>query len=175
MKQGSDRGYTLVELVVVMAVIGATFYVVLPRLSAALVADPLRDTVRYLSQTTSDLRAKAVLTQQRQILFVDLDNNRLFTGGQPSSGPSVKRPAPEKAYALGADLSLTGLHLPQRQRLASGAVPVCFHPQGHSDQVIIHLARADGQRFSLYINPFLPEIEIRSGLMDYADLLAGGQ
>jgi len=168
---GSTKGYTLIELVVVMAVIGATFYMVLPRLSAALIADPLRETAGYVSQTAADLRARAMASQQRQMLWVDLDNNRLFTGAQTSDQTLARQSLPQKAFGLGEDLRLAGLRFPRQQRATGGTVPVCFHHQGHSDQVIIHLSRVDGRGFSLYINPFLPGIEVYPGHIDYADLL----
>lgn len=150
-----------------MAVIGATFYVVLPRLTAAFVDDPLRDTLRYLTTASAELRAKAVASQTRQVLNVDIIANRLFVTQQ--ANPSPARPEAPHAFALGADLHLAAVLYPQKGRVSTGVAPICFHRQGHADQAMIQVAGADGRRFSFYIDPFLPAVKVYSGHVDHPD------
>jgi hypothetical protein len=155
--------------VVVMAVIGATFYLVLPRLTAAVVQDPLRDTVRYFSVQSQNLRSSCVATKTPRAIYVDMESNRLFTGAinPPQANPSRAL----DAFALGSDLRLAGVLFPQKSRQTSGTALICFHRQGHADQAIVHVAAADGRRFSLYLDPFLPGIKVYPDFIDYQDLL----
>ena len=69
------KGYTLIELIVVIILIGLIFSITAPRFQAAVLTDNLKSTTRNLIGKINELRTEAVQKQETQVLCFDLESN----------------------------------------------------------------------------------------------------
>ena len=161
-----SRGFTLIELMVVMLLITIMFAVTIPRLDGAILQDPRKKTTRWLMSTVSALRAAAIEKQKSQILVLNLDENRLWTtdAEMDEKGQSV---AAEKAFALPGGIRIMEVQFPGKKRVGSGNATVVFYPGGYSDQAAINLESGDAERFAYRVEPLLPKIKVVEEWISY--------
>ncbi len=148
------RGFTLLEVMVVLALAALTLVFTVPRLGLAPVTDPGLRAARWILTTVESLKRSAVVEQRVYTLHVDVPSNRLWVTREAEAGD---RPAP----AVGGGLELAG-----RARLLGAACPgsgqaaetgaaIRFFPQGHSDPATIDLTVDGDRRLSFRVEPFL--------------------
>ena len=92
----SERGFTLIELTMVILVIGIVGALVLPRFGGLLDRQQMRRTVNVVRGMVRQLHAKAALTKRVYRLTFDLDEQQLsvcFLESLPASGPEDVTPA----------------------------------------------------------------------------------
>ena len=68
-----QRGYTLIEISVVIVLVGVIFLLAIPRVQDTVTNDRMRSAVRNLSGAARDLKASAVREQVDHYLHLDLD------------------------------------------------------------------------------------------------------
>jgi prepilin-type N-terminal cleavage/methylation domain-containing protein len=71
-------GYTLLELIVVMALIGIVFFFAVPRFEGSFFVDDAKQSSRWLIGKLQALREEALRTRRQQVLHIDLDGNRIW-------------------------------------------------------------------------------------------------
>src|SRR4030043_1520898 len=67
-----DRGYTLIELAVVVLLIGMMLYLAVPRVQDSLLDDDLKATTRRFIGAARELRSESVREQTDYILHIDI-------------------------------------------------------------------------------------------------------
>lgn len=77
------RGFTLIELVVVLALGAMVLLVLSPRLEALLDAVRYRSVVQDTLRTLERARMQAVIQGQRSVVSVDVAQRQLLVAGQP--------------------------------------------------------------------------------------------
>jgi len=148
-------GFTLIELVVVTTLIALMLFVAIPRFRSLLATDDIRTVSRWLLAEVPLLKNTAVSLQQDVALNIDLDTGRMWVT-HAEMNDEQRRAAAEKGYKPPEAVQIRDVEFARGDTRTSGQVAVSFYRQGYSDQVIIHLADADGRIFSLKIEPFQP-------------------
>jgi general secretion pathway protein H len=114
----SSRGFTLVELMVVMVIIALVMGLVATSLSSSISSAEARAASRKLVASLRYTRARAILDKKEQVLLVDIDNRSYKAPGRKQIN------LPE-----GVDLTVTTA----RSELTSEAVAgIRFFPDGGS-------------------------------------------
>jgi general secretion pathway protein H len=114
----SNRGFTLVELMVVMVIIALVMGLVATSLSSSISSAEARAASRKLVASLRYTRARAILDKKEQVLLVDIDNRSYKAPGRKQIN------LPE-----GVDLTVTTA----RSELTSEAVAgIRFFPDGGS-------------------------------------------
>jgi len=72
------RGYTLIELIVVVLLIGLVLTLAAPRLRNVLLTDDLKGAARKMIGIINSLRNEAIREQRDYFLHLDLDANRFW-------------------------------------------------------------------------------------------------
>ena len=72
------KGYTFIEITVVVLLIGLMMALTLPRFRYAMLTDNLKTATRRLVGTIKTIRNEAVREQQGFILYFDLESNRFW-------------------------------------------------------------------------------------------------
>jgi prepilin-type N-terminal cleavage/methylation domain-containing protein len=160
---GLNRGFTLIELMVVMLLISIVLAVVIPRFDGGPFQDPMKKFSRWMINTVRHLRSAAVQKQKIQTMVVDLGSQRIwFTSGESSAddGSEDAAVAQKNAYAIDKSMHITNIQFPKKDPVASGIVEIRFYPEGFSDQVLIHLEDNDAERRSFLLEPLLPKVKI---------------
>jgi prepilin-type N-terminal cleavage/methylation domain-containing protein len=161
-------GFTLLELIVVIVLIGIMLSFSLPRFHQTLVSDPKTKTSRWLIGTVRALRQKAMVEQKRYALHIDMDAGMLWTSDESMTEEAVYEAA-ASGYRIPDGLFLTDVEYPLKDPVSSGKADVFFHPQGFSDPALIHLKDEDSAVLTLSIEPFLSEIGIFDSYRGYED------
>ena len=159
---GNDRAFTLVELIVVTALIAIMLMVAIPRLSGGLFSDEEGQTARWIIATVRQLKEKAVTDQKIYLLNVSPDIQRFWitTEGMADTDASSAR---DEGYRLPRGIRIDHVAFSKDERVSSGPIPIGFYPQSYSDKAVIRLRTSEGERLSFFIEPFLAGAELVRG------------
>ena len=164
--QQHNQGFTLIELMVVMLLITIIFAVTVPRLDSSLLQDPRKKTTRTLMNTVSALRSEAIERQTRQILFLDLDNGRIWTADAAMDEEALSAAA-KNAFELPGGIQMVELQFAAKKSIGSGTAEILFYPGGFSDQVAINMIHDNVQRFAYKVEPLLPKVKVVEEWVSY--------
>lgn len=160
------KGFTLIELMVVMLLITIMLGVTIPRLDTSLLQDPRKKTTRWLINTVSALRAAATEKQKSQTLVVNVDENRLWVT-DAEMDDEAQTAAEEKAFALPGGMRIMEVQFSGKESVGSGNALITFYPGGYSDQAAINIEGADAERFAYKVEPLLPRIKVVDKWISY--------
>ncbi len=154
----SDRGFTLIELVVVMALMSIMLAFSMPRFRNTLLSDPSREVSRWILLTVPALKKRAVQEQKQYILHIDIDDNQLWVTDDTMSEEEAEA-AISKGLVLPDGLNLLDIEYPGRERITSGQAEIRFYRKGYSDKAYIHTEDGDNGQRSYLIEPFLHRVK----------------
>lgn len=154
------KGFTLIELIVVVSLVSVMLFFAVPRMDGSFFADDSRKFSGWLLTNIRDLKSKAVEKQSTLALYLDLDQNQIWKG--PASMEEEDFPGRDdpNRISLPGDQRLTEVVFSQHVEETNGIVRIYFYPRGYSDRAIIHIRKDDGSRISYRVESFLPHVEI---------------
>ena len=157
-----DRGFTLIEMIVVTALISIMLVVAIPRLEGGLFSDGSDETARWIIATVRGLKEKAVVENKTYLLNVSPDVQRLWIteAGMADTEADAAR---ETGYSLPRGVNIDHVAFSQTERVSSGTVPIAFYPKGYSDKAVIRMRTNDGDRLAFFIEPFLAGVNLVRG------------
>lgn len=170
-----ETGFTLIELIVVMSLIGIMLGFAAPQLKSALFQDGTKKVSRWFMVTIPAIKSKAVREQKVMALSISIDEDKVWVVDpqppppQPLEGaedeeeqikiPQAPAPVKQKEFELPPDTHILDVQFPNQDPISVGEVEIYFYHKGYSDHAIIHLENSDGDRYSFLIEPFLPNIK----------------
>ncbi|NIR28409.1 MAG: prepilin-type N-terminal cleavage/methylation domain-containing protein [Gammaproteobacteria bacterium] len=147
-------GFTLVELLVVLAIAAAMASVSLALFSGAIDRAELRETAVELATMLRHARSRAIAQREEASVVCDVDE---------ASERACRIPRLEKTYALGRDLHIE-LVTAQLGR-PDDAAEVRFFPDGTSSGGEIKLSRA-GTGYVIRVEWLTGQVSVREGRRD---------
>jgi prepilin-type N-terminal cleavage/methylation domain-containing protein len=145
------RGYTLMELIVVIALMGIMIGFSVPRLHDTLYLDDTRKASRWIIGKVHALREAAIQKQKNYILHIDMDTNRIWDTEESISEES-RDEAAHDAQALPGDIEIVDVEFPIGGKVSSGRADITFYKSGYSDKALIHI-QDDDEQLSFLIEP----------------------
>jgi prepilin-type N-terminal cleavage/methylation domain-containing protein len=161
------KGYTLIELVVVMVLISIIFFVALPRLQGSVLTDQSKKVSRWILAQTRNLKQQALRQKKDFVLHVDMQDGKFWISSADMEGEALVK-AQKDAYRLPESVSIMDVTFARSGAVATDQAEILFYAKGYSDRAFIHLQDEDGRRYSFLIEPFLPQTQ-------YFDEYAGFQ
>ena len=161
------RGFTLIELMVVMLLISIVLAITLPKFGGGAFQDPVKKLSRWMINTVKTLRSAAIQQQKTQGLVIDLSNRRMWLVNDAMDEEAVQAAASNKAVELPDAIRYMDVQFPQQERETSGTAEIRFYPAGYSDQVLIHLETEDNEKVTYLVEPLLPKVKIYDEWIDY--------
>jgi len=152
-------GFTLVELIVVVALIGIILTFSVPRFRNDAIADGFHQATRYFMVAVPGLKDRAVREQKDYVLHIDIGANRLWVTSNRMTEEEAEEAAMESRL-LSEDVTITAVEYPDVLPVTDGQVGIRFYRKGYSDKAIIHLSDQDSRQRSLLIEPFLRRIRL---------------
>lgn len=164
----SSKGYTLIELVVVVSLIGLMAVLAVPRFRYSVLTDDLKSSTRKMIGLIRNLRNEAIRTQKVQYLHLDLESNRFWT--ETSAMTEEERVlAQREASTLPGGVRLLDVWLKGKGKNTDGTTYILFTRKGYAPQSAIHLGSEDGRRFTLVLSPFLQRVKVVNDYIDFED------
>ncbi len=152
-------GFTLIELMVVIALITIMFSITIPRFSQSYFSDSTRKASSWIILNVKMLKEKAFQDQQRYILHVDIDTDKLWVSIDAMEEEDLLK-AEQNAYTLSGGDRIVDVEFPVHGSMSYGTAEICFYPKGYSDKAIIHIADDSNDQKSLIIEPFLNKVKL---------------
>jgi prepilin-type N-terminal cleavage/methylation domain-containing protein len=161
-------GFTLIELIVVMALIGIVFFFAIPRFEGSPFFDDAKKSGRWLIGKLQALREESVRTRRQQTLHIDLETGRIWNTAAAMSAEEIDR-AVRRAQLLPGGGRIVSVEFPDRGRVAAGQAEIRFYRDGHSEKMLIHLRHGDAFS-SFLLEPFLSRVKMFDTLVGFEDL-----
>lgn len=162
------KGYTLIELIVVMVLIGLMTALAVPRFRYAVLTDNLKTTTRKLVGLAKGLRSEAVREHQTFVLHFDLESNRFWIdrAGMTEEERILAR---EKASSLPRGVRILDIWLMGKGKKMAGEAAIRFNKNGYVQQSVIHLGADDGREFTLVLSPFLRRVKVIENYVEFEE------
>jgi len=152
-RPSKNKGFTLMELIIVIALIGVTLVFAIPTTREALTVNSLKKTTRLLVGLERQLRSEAVRDQMDYILVLNISDNSYYVMTQDMT-PEKLQEVEKKARKLPGGVVIRDVVRQKNKKISQGKVEVKFAKNNTSPPLIIHLAHED-EVMTLVMNPFL--------------------
>ena len=153
-----NKGYTIIELIVVIFIIGIMLALSMPRFRYAVLTDNLTSTVRRFNGLVKGVRSEAIRKQKAYVLCLDLESNRLWVDSN-SMNQEERQAAQERAFVLPDGVTVMDVWRREAGKQAHGEATIYFSKKGYIEHTVIHLGADDGRRFTLVLSPFLGTVK----------------
>ena len=159
MNRKTKKGYTFIELTVVIFLIGLTLVLTVPRFRYEMFTDDLKATVRRMVGTIRSLRNDAIREQKIYVLCFDLGSNRYWieSADMTDEGRALEY---EKALQLPGGVQILDVWSGEMGKKVDGKAAIRFSKKGYIEQSVIHLGAEDGRKFTLELNPFMGKVKV---------------
>ena len=157
-----QKGFTLLELVVVIGLLGLMLVMTVPRFRQALMTNELKASTRKIVGLVRGVRDKAIRDHSAYLLHIEIGAGRFWVTADGSSAEEVTL-AKDNGFRLPAEVRVLDVWLRSRGKLTDGEAVIRFSRKGYVEQSVIHLGAEEGDRMSLVLTPFLGEIKTYEG------------
>jgi prepilin-type N-terminal cleavage/methylation domain-containing protein len=164
---GQPAGFTLIELIVVIALLGLMLFFSLPRLQNNPFLDDSKKSSRWLIGKIQSLKESAIRDQKLYTLHFDLDSGRVWETNETMS-PEDLESAVLNSYALPDDLRIIDIEYPTKGKIYSGQATISFYKAGHTDKALVHMQEGDTY-LSFLIEPFLANVQFFEKYASFED------
>ena len=150
-----SRAFTLIEIMIVVAIIGLMAAVGLPSILKALQKEGMRKAISDVTEACKKTRAKAIWSGQKAVLEIrPSDNAFSIAGGSPGKGFDAI-----SSYTLPKDVNFVMVDINQMDFLGTEVAYIWFKPDGTSDEAIIGLHdRHDYEKITLDFATGIPQV-----------------
>ena len=153
-----NSGYTLIELVVVISLIGLLLFIAVPRLHDTVLSDDTQDVARWIAANVQALKHKTIQNHRGYTLHIDLDSRKMWIT-DASMSPDEFQAASRNAFLLPNGMKIPDVVFPDEEVIVAGTADIRFYEKGYSDMAMIHVD-GGGQQQSFLVEPFLPNVKI---------------
>lgn len=162
------RGFTLLELILVMVLIGVTMAFAVPRLSSFVFSDPLKQSTRKLTLLITQTSRLAVRTSRPYLLKYN-SSTRSFevvaVAEKETEGENTVSDEPNllPALQLPGSVLLKDISFAAAEEKKSGSFSLRFSEKGYLEPCLIHLQGQSGDEMTLKLSPFVGHVTLHQG------------
>jgi len=165
-RRNSTKGFTLLELTIIIALLGVMLTMVIPRLGEIGEAN-LKRSARHLTGMIRYLRDESQARKAVYRLRFDVQGGRFWTEVMTqSTDQSVEFTRLQSE--IGTEGSLAGQTTFRDVKVAGHPDDpyIQVTPDGWVENAVIHLRDGDGRDFTLFVNPLMSSTELREGYVE---------
>ena len=161
-------GFTLIELVVVLAILAMVALLVFPRLPSTDAAS-LRGSARNLAATIRYLGDKSVTTKNAYRLRINLSDTRLMVVKMVDGEEGTDSDPFFSRQILSDGINVEDVTIPRLGKIATGEVSLNFGPGGLEDFALIHLKGSRDSHFTVTAYPQNGKVEVEEGYLEVGE------
>lgn len=151
-----EDGFTLLELIVVTALIGTMLAISIPSMRNAFFTDPLKSTTRKIIGLVTGIRELAVRSQQPYLVHVSQLENRIwYEKDVEQGGKQESANGQDGELVLPESVRITGAWAENDVDLSLGHLVIWISKQGYLIESIIRIEDDDGNHLNVQFYPFL--------------------
>lgn len=163
----SERGYTLLELLVVLILISILITLAVPTLKTTLSADPMKMSAMKIAGLVRATREQAVRDQQEYLIEINFSENLIAVRREGQQLPEEEEDdlQEKNTVRMPEDVDLLDIWEKSTGSLNEGVPVIRIGRRGYMAETILHLSDGDaiiGMRFA----PFLDKIDIVTGRIE---------
>ena len=162
------KGFTLIELMVILIFVGIVLSLTIPRFQAGFVTDDLKASTRKMIGLIRGLKDEAVREHKTCFLHFDLESKRYWIDSTVMSEEERARAA-ESAFALPGGIHVLDVWFRDKGKQMVGRTAIRFSKKGYIQPSVIHLGSEDERVFTLELSPFLGKVKIHEGYIEFED------
>ena len=162
----APRGFTLIELMVVLFLIALFSALVIPRLPDLDAGGPARG-ARRIAGMTKFLYNEAALSGREHCLLFDLDANALRPRTLSASREVVAVKGLAEETTLPAGVKLLDVAVAGQEKVSSGTTTMAIAPSGWLPQTIIHLESSNRQILTIRLLSYTGSAEVYEGYREF--------
>ncbi len=151
-----EEAFTLLELLVVCALISIMLAVTVPTLRDTVFTDPIRVSTRKIIGTIKGLREKAIREQQDVELHYSMEEGRLWYEEGLDEDTVLKK----NEILLPENVKIVDVWTHSGGRVDFGSSSLRIFKQGYMDQTVITLEDDGETTVSIVLSPFLGSIQV---------------
>ena len=163
MAGSSSRGFTMLEIMLVLFLIVGMLSLVIPRIS---IGDNLGSVARRWVGALKSFQEMAMMTQKTVRLYVDMDRGMYWP--MVIDGKEEKIPL-DPTWAMPITLPET-IRFADIQigatRKESGRIEIFFYPNGRIDQATVHLTDVNNDIMGVFVEPVTSMIQLTDHRID---------
>ena len=163
------RGFTLIELTMVILLAGLLLSLTVPRFRDAVLSDNLKSTTRKLIVKIDELRDASLRNHRDYILRFDLEANQYWV--EDSGMSELERAAVrEQPSTLPENVHILDIWLLGAGKQATGEASIWFYGKGYVRPSLIHLSSGDSRKFTLELRPFMRKVKVTEGYVEFENM-----
>jgi prepilin-type N-terminal cleavage/methylation domain-containing protein len=168
-RSSSYQGFTLIELVMVILLIGFMLTITLPRLQNLALGDNLKTVLRTLTSTINEIKYQAIKDNRTYYLKFDFGAKK-FWSDSSNLTEEERIDAKKNSIVLPSDVNVTDIEFKDGRAISTGEVSIGVNKKGYIDPSVIHLSSNDGRRFTFVLRPFLASVNVLENYINIEDV-----
>jgi len=152
------RGFTLLELMIVMVIVGITLGYIGPRLYTGISSSSMDKATRDIMTIIQFARSSAVTQHKPYYVRFDIDNASFGLYPKPESTGVIPEMVKEKDLPKG--IVFKNIKSPYQIPKQQGQVDILVTPEGVIEQGVIYIEGGFGKTYTLVIKPFSGNLKV---------------
>ncbi len=153
-----NKGFTLIELILVLLIIGLGTAFIVPTVANSLVNLKLKAATRRLSTVLRYARSRAISSKETMYVVIDIDNASYATQVPNPEASAEELPG---SIAFPKNIRFKEVRVGEEVQ-TSGKIQLLFYPKGNTSGGEIVLENNRGRMYKITIDPILGKVKITS-------------
>ncbi len=163
----SSKGFTLIELTIVLLLIGIMFSITIPKFQETLIDNSLLSAEELIINSIKSCKDDAAQKNSIYTLHFDI-NEGIFWITDSKMTTEQQARGRERSESLPKDITIKNICHVGAQNDGFSKSTITITPKGYAQPSIIHL-KSDEEEVSLILRPFLSRIDITDEYIDCED------
>lgn len=163
------KGYTLIELIVVISLIGIIFSLVAPKFRSAVLTDNLKSATRKLVGRINQVRSDAIYKHTDYFLKFCPEKNEYWYEYADVTAEGSSLAYKNTVEYLPRNVRITDIWIKGTGKQKTEEIAIKFTKNGYAMQSAIYLESKDGRKFTILVNQFLTKIKIMEDYVEFED------
>jgi len=155
-KPPGEQGFTLIELIVVTALIGIMLALSIPSLRNTLFTDPLKTTTRKVIGLVTGVRELAVRYHQPYLLYINRLENRIWYEKETKDIKDPENDPLQKEELVFPDsVRIAGIWMANDDNSSQDQTVIWINNQGYLNETVLRIEDGDGNHLNVQFYPFI--------------------